>query len=1282
MSDNLHKELPNKENINQDLNIVNIQSSNLHLNTSEKTQFNEQTLTFKSQNSAAGTTVHINKQSQEANALNLDQMDVSTKVQFVNGIYTSQQQIIIESIAIKSQSRVVQRPMSGKPTTDRMSLPVKLAELGQKANINSQVIDERDEFKHQLTLNQESIMHIAPMKDDKGVGMSMSYHQLSQSHTMQGQDDKTRYGIKSSYECRKDSHKKESQVRPYSAAILAIQKDMHPAMLDMDQIQSATQTHEWNDLIKQTVELDKKSRVNRVQSSKQLRDMHTLKPEDLLPEDFLKQLFFSKNSRGGEMLGSQCPNIVSTQTSNKGYNNFSRTQNNNNLSSMLSDKGKQPKPKLDRTSILWKPKNNAANSKKAVRNSQSMTSIKYMSSGFDYFENELKTPAKQKIEYYKLHNQLHQTRKGYQKMLEDQKANNERLMPIYDKEDLVQIKNGNLNVVLQFNAYTKPQSASSRVLQREKDPLNNLKRRFYKNSNKPLDDSREFDLYSKRKATTIKELNHDLKEKGLLSDEKPRRKGRKLNTKYIGDKDNSMLKSDIDINESNGVIIELEDEEGAETGNIVQQQQKLDNEYEVAKGVPSFLDSISNTHSNHSRMQTRPFSAAIQNNRTEESKGSFSQINNGNNHNDIIVEDESDSEIKIEQIVNIKTLKYSNRPMTSKLRHFQRITSGKKNNRGAPTSSSNAHFTQISTADEQSQSGMPHSQSQQNMIGSQMSIESHPQTFNQTLKKDRTQKQLHLQSYQSNTTTDSKLMSPTYQNLVFQYQTFTPQSNNLNPQNFNYNKEQLGSTQQLFEHKALKNRDIRINSNFNYKYHKNRQLIQAQANMIKQVSYTRLNPSQSTQQLQSSQNQFVNNFASNNNQPLKPQHAFQSSTNDNQQTNPSQSQNHQIMSQKVQQNNAQGLMIDSRAQKSFNQRRETPLDVINDDGGGSKEEEDEFNKQMAKAKNLKPVFTQRGNIKSTAHYRPQTAITSSSKYRGLSACSSKPSGLDTTSPQKNQNPSPRSNMMEDAGIQNSMQSNQVISVEEGQSQNFQGQEQLPNHISSSNIKVNHKQHRVLLMSQGKKSMYSLKDRAPSNDPRNLRAMTFNNPDKLHTIESLRSYAHQQDNQCNNLQEKEVIYPLKGNLRHRPISAAMNKKYLRGFYNTVDMKFGNSANLQNQQISKNQQQRAELLQFIGQDYQSLQRTSQFAVPDAIIQRQYNTSASPIRSHSPQQVQYVNDDADFMSINKEGHIQADMYQNQMEMQPNFYKPSIATLNCYVKPNSQVKMLMIGPVIDEYQ
>lgn len=98
-------------------------------------------------------------------------------------------------------------------------------------------------------------------------------------------------------------------------------------------------------------------------------------------------------------------------------------------------------------------------------------------------------------------------------MEQDERANYERLMPIYSKEDLVQIKNGNLQPVLQFNAITRPNSASHRVLQRDTDPLNNLKRKFYRNSNKPLgaEDKKNIDMFSKRAQTTIEELNSNLK---------------------------------------------------------------------------------------------------------------------------------------------------------------------------------------------------------------------------------------------------------------------------------------------------------------------------------------------------------------------------------------------------------------------------------------------------------------------------------------------------------------------------------------------------------------------------------------------------------------------------------------------------------------------------------------------------------------------------------------------------------------------------------------------------
>jgi hypothetical protein len=84
-------------------------------------------------------------------------------------------------------------------------------------------------------------------------------------------------------------------------------------------------------------------------------------------------------------------------------------------------------------------------------------------------------------------------------------------MPIYDKKSIILIKNGNIYPVLTYNARMRPNSASSRVLLAEKDPTNNLKRKFYRNSNKPLGNKvRDNDMFSKRPETTINELSRDV----------------------------------------------------------------------------------------------------------------------------------------------------------------------------------------------------------------------------------------------------------------------------------------------------------------------------------------------------------------------------------------------------------------------------------------------------------------------------------------------------------------------------------------------------------------------------------------------------------------------------------------------------------------------------------------------------------------------------------------------------------------------------------------------------
>lgn len=127
-------------------------------------------------------------------------------------------------------------------------------------------------------------------------------------------------------------------------------------------------------------------------------------------------------------------------------------------------------------------------------------------------------PAKKKIEYYKIHKSIYVNKLEQDKMKREEHQMMERIMPIYSKEDIIQIKNGNLHPVLQFNAAVRPNSASQRVLMRDTDPLNNLKRKFYRNSNKPLGNNKlkPNDYFSKREATTIKELNGKLQKKGLL----------------------------------------------------------------------------------------------------------------------------------------------------------------------------------------------------------------------------------------------------------------------------------------------------------------------------------------------------------------------------------------------------------------------------------------------------------------------------------------------------------------------------------------------------------------------------------------------------------------------------------------------------------------------------------------------------------------------------------------------------------------------------------------------
>lgn len=117
----------------------------------------------------------------------------------------------------------------------------------------------------------------------------------------------------------------------------------------------------------------------------------------------------------------------------------------------------------------------------------------------------LTKPALRKIEYYKIHKEIYGYKREYASMLKDRQETLLNKMPIYSKKEIIQIKNGNIYPVLSFNAAMRPNSASCRVLKSEMDPANNLKKKYYKNSNKPLgnNDLKMDAFYSKRYHTTL-----------------------------------------------------------------------------------------------------------------------------------------------------------------------------------------------------------------------------------------------------------------------------------------------------------------------------------------------------------------------------------------------------------------------------------------------------------------------------------------------------------------------------------------------------------------------------------------------------------------------------------------------------------------------------------------------------------------------------------------------------------------------------------------------------------
>jgi hypothetical protein len=86
-----------------------------------------------------------------------------------------------------------------------------------------------------------------------------------------------------------------------------------------------------------------------------------------------------------------------------------------------------------------------------------------LSPGFERFQT-LQMPAKRKIEYFKLHKSLYDNKLDEENIMRESQNILENKMPIYDKKEIIKIKNGDIYPVLTYNAKVRPNSASSRVL--------------------------------------------------------------------------------------------------------------------------------------------------------------------------------------------------------------------------------------------------------------------------------------------------------------------------------------------------------------------------------------------------------------------------------------------------------------------------------------------------------------------------------------------------------------------------------------------------------------------------------------------------------------------------------------------------------------------------------------------------------------------------------------------------------------------------------------------------
>ncbi len=89
-------------------------------------------------------------------------------------------------------------------------------------------------------------------------------------------------------------------------------------------------------------------------------------------------------------------------------------------------------------------------------------------------------------------------------------------VPIFTRDQIIAIKNKKVDAVVNYNAHERPDSPSAIMVTNMIDTGSNQKKRFYKNSNKPLGNYDIDNNWVNKRPSTIVAMKKDLRAQGFL----------------------------------------------------------------------------------------------------------------------------------------------------------------------------------------------------------------------------------------------------------------------------------------------------------------------------------------------------------------------------------------------------------------------------------------------------------------------------------------------------------------------------------------------------------------------------------------------------------------------------------------------------------------------------------------------------------------------------------------------------------------------------------------------